>query len=129
MFEQATRLKLRFLTSGGVLSAEDMWDLPLTGPTTGKNLNDIAKSLSKEVKADAEEDFIKLKTSEDKELALRFDIVKHIIGVRLAEREAEVDKEAVKAKRQQILGILADKEAEELMGKTPEELKAMLDES
>ena len=30
MFEQAARLKLRFETSRGLLSVEDLWDLPLT---------------------------------------------------------------------------------------------------
>ena len=55
MFEQASRLKLRFTTARGSLSVEDLWDLPLTSTTGKPNLDDIAKSLNRELRATSEE--------------------------------------------------------------------------
>lgn len=49
-----------------------------------------------------------------------------IVSVKLAEAEARKNAEANRAKRQQILGILADKQESDLKNKTPEELQAML---
>ena len=57
---------------------------------------------------------------------LQIEIVKHIVSVKLAEAEARKNAEANRAKRQQILGILADKQESDLKNKTPEELQAML---
>ena len=46
IFEQASRNKLRFDTNiKGVISTEDLWDLPLTSDTGRVNLDDIAKAL------------------------------------------------------------------------------------
>ena len=56
LFERATRQKLRFETTSGNISVEDVWSLPLS---SGKlNLNDLAKALNKEIKTFDEEDFI-----------------------------------------------------------------------
>ena len=54
MFEKATRRKLRFTSAAGLLSTEDLWDLPLTSATGKANLDDIAKALNRRLK-DAEE--------------------------------------------------------------------------
>jgi hypothetical protein len=88
MFEQAARLKVRYSTAKGQLTVEDLWDLPLTSTTGKANLNDIAKGLNRELKNADDEDFVNRATSTNTELALKFDIVKHIIAVRLAENEA-----------------------------------------
>lgn len=44
MFQQATRLKLRFSTSQGQLTVEDLWDIPLTS-TRNASLDSIAIDL------------------------------------------------------------------------------------
>ena len=120
LFEQASRLKLRFQTSKGLLPTEDLWDLPLT------NLNDLAKSLSKQVKEAGEESFIEVKSSANEKLDTMFEIVKHIIKVKLAEREAvKVIKENT-AKKQQILELIHQKKNESLASMPVEELEKML---
>ena len=124
MFEQASRLRLRFKTKVGHLSTEELWNLPLSEGVA--NLNDLAKDLRKQVKEDAEEDFVKPKNFVDKMSSLRFDIVKHIISVRLNEIEDNKRKVEDRQKRDQILEVIANKQAKELSEKSIGELKKML---
>lgn len=122
MFDKATRLKLRFESNKGLLSVEQVWDLSLT------SLNEMAKGLSRQVKAAEtdEEDFIGTKSNVDSELQLRFDVVKHIIGVKLKERDDSKDAAERKANNQVILELIQRKKQQELEGKSVEELEALL---
>jgi hypothetical protein len=47
LFEKASRLKLRFSSPAGLLTVEDLWDLPLSAQAKVANLDDIAKGLNK----------------------------------------------------------------------------------
>ena len=122
MFDKVTRLKLRFESNKGLLSVEQVWDLSLTA------LNEMAKSLSRQVKAAEtdEEDFIGTKSNVDSEPQLRFDVVKHIIGVKLKERDDSKDAAERKANNQVILELIQRKKQQELEGKSVEELEALL---
>lgn len=127
MFEKATRMKLRFTTSVGLLSVEDIWDLPLV--TRRKNascLDDLAKTLNKELKNSGEESFVLKRTNPNKELQLKFEIVKYIIGVKLAEREVVDNAKKTKEKKEQIMALIAEKKTESLKGKSVEELEALI---
>lgn len=44
MFIKASRTKLRFESPKGLLSVEDLWDLPLISTMGKANLDDIAKT-------------------------------------------------------------------------------------
>lgn len=127
LFERATKQKLRFNTSVGTVSVEELWDIPLTSHGT-ISLDTIAKELNRAVKADDDESFVTKKSTSNTRLTLQFDIVKHIIEVRLAEAEAKLGRKAKKEKQQQILALIADKKNTELAGKTVEELTALLEE-
>ncbi|ARB06485.1 hypothetical protein LPEK22_00090 [Escherichia phage LPEK22] len=122
MFDQATRLKLRFNSNKGLLSVEQVWDLNLNA------LNELAKDLSRQVKeaASDEEDFIGVKSAVDSQLQLRFDIVKAIIGVKLKERDESATAAERKANNQVILELIQRKKQQELEGKSVEELEALL---
>lgn len=122
MFDKATRMKLRFESNKGLLSVEQVWDLSLTA------LNEMAKGLSRQVKAAEtdEEDFIGTKSNVDSELQLRFDVVKHIIGVKLKERDDSRDAAERKANNQVILELIQRKKQQELESKSVEELEALL---
>ena len=122
MFDKATRMKLRFESNKGLLSVEQVWDLSLTA------LNEMAKGLSRQVKAAEtdEEDFIGTKSNVDSELQLRFDVVKHIIGVKLKERDDSREAAERKANNQVILELIHRKKQQELESKSVEELEALL---
>ena len=124
LFEQASRLKLRFASPQGVLSTEDLWDLPLTSRAGRANLDDIARTYSRELKTQGEESFVTKPARKDKMLELGFEIVKRVIEVRLAENKATkeaADKAAKKAKLQE---LLAKKQDDNLGEMSEEELLA-----
>lgn len=88
MFEQATRLKLRFAVGTRVnLTVENLWDLPLTN-IKGEDLDHIAIELQEKLSTN-EKSFVvqQSKTKEAQLNQLKFDIVKHIIDVRLEEQK------------------------------------------
>ena len=129
MFAKATRLKLRFDTPKGQLSAEDLWDLPLTSQTGKANLDDLARGLDRQIR-DAGNDVSFVNPSSQKEsteLQLKFDIVKHIIDVRVAERQEAETKKATSERKQTLLAIIAQKENAELQGASLEDLRKMVE--
>ena len=128
IFEKASRRKLRFGTNVGLLSVEDLWDLPLT---EGKvNLNDLAKSVNKLIKDD-DEDFVKVRkraTKEESDNKLRLEILKRIIEVRVEEKERKEKALERKREKELIANIITEKQNEELKNKSIEELKKMIEE-
>lgn len=121
MFEKASRIKLRYSTNRGVLSVEDLWDLSL------EQLDSIAINLNKRLKESQTESFIKTRTKDTTELELKFNIVKHIIDVKLQEQEERTVAAEKKAKRQKILDLMAKKQDAELESKSYEELAKELE--
>lgn len=122
MFEKASRTKLRFATSRGRILTEDLWDLPLP------ELDQIAIVLHGQIKTDEPVSFIRETVAEDEAPKLAFDIAKHIIDVRLAEIEEARNQDAKKAKKQQLLSILARKKNDGLEELSEEEIEKMIAE-
>jgi hypothetical protein len=127
MFEQASRLKVRFDSPQGLLTVEDLWDLPLTS-TRRANLNDIAKGLNRELKNADEEDFVNRSAKTDSVVKLKFEIVKHVIDVRLTENETARQATEHREKKQRLLELIAKKQDESLAARSVEELQAMVAE-
>lgn len=132
LFEQASRLKLRFYSPMGSLTVEDLWDLPLTSPTgrSRANLDSIAIALHKQTRESAETvSFVtpSSSTSQAAELDLKFQLVKYIISVRVAERDAAKEASDRKEKKQRLLELIARKQDQELEGKSLEELTQMVE--
>ena len=123
-FEKASRLKLRFTTSKGDITVEDLWDLKLTS-RNGFDLDTVAKSLNTAVKESGEESFVLKRNTKNAILDLKFEIVKHIIKVKMDEADVAEKSAENKSKKETILGIIANKQNEELQGKSVEELTAM----
>ena len=127
IFEQATRQKLRFDTPKGQLSVEDLWDLPLISNTGKANLDDLARDLDAEVKQEQKTSFVQPTQSGSNVLAeLKFNIVLHIIQVRVEENRKHQDAEALTEKRRQIMAIIDRKQNEALEGQSLEDLQKLL---
>jgi hypothetical protein len=128
MFEKASRLKLRFDSPvSASLLVEDLWGLPLTSTKTRPvaNLDDIAVALHKQLKNDSDVSFVVKSRKSDETIQLKFDIVKHIIEVRVAEADVAAEKKSNSDKKQKILALIADKEDDALAGKSVDELRAL----
>lgn len=124
-FKQASKQKLRFNTSKGLLSTEQLWDLKLTP------LASVVRSLKKELKKDNDDDLSFLDetaTPVDKDTQLRFNVAKEVYLAKKEERDAIANEAARKEHNQKIMALIADKNEESLKGKTIEELTAMLQE-
>ncbi len=125
LFLTAARQKFRFTSSAGTLSAEDLWDLPLSG--RGANLDNIARALHKELKdADSDISFVRPAVKTTVELQAKFDIVKYVIDVKMAERDARDASEEKAAQKQKLLAKLAEKQDKALDDKSEDEIKAMI---
>ena len=127
MFEKASRLRIRFNNKKGNCNTEDLWSIPLTS-INGLCLDGIAKELSREIKATAEESFVETKSSISTELELKLDIVKHVIKVKLEERDKRKNAVVVDAQKEKLDELIAEKNDESLKGKSVEELQKMRDD-
>ena len=129
IFEKATRLRLRFnVGTLSNLTVEDLWSLPLTG-NKGNSLDALAISLNKKLTDETPKSYVtKTDTKTDTTTQLSFDIVKHIIDVRLAEQAAQQDKMIKSAKRAQLEQLKSQKQMAELENLTIEEIDQRLKE-
>ena len=127
LFEQASKLKLRFETERGRISTEDLWDLPLS-KDHGLSLDNLAKALNRKLKEESEDSFVVPKSKESSILSLQFELVKHVIKVKIEERDAKKQALKKQAKKKQIREIIADKEDESLKSLSEDELRKMLDD-
>jgi len=128
MFEEASRINLRFNSCKGLLSVEDLWVIPMTkGPI---NIDYIAKDIFEDIKNDEVESFVvKNEDTLGKQiLRLKFDIVKYIIKTRLEEADVLKNEQTRKIKKQKIMAIIGDKQDESLKSASIEELQKIIDE-
>lgn len=126
LFLLASRSKFRFNTTSGVITAEDLWDLPLTD-TRKANLDDVAKSLNKQLKeANEEQSFVKPAAATTNETKAKFDLVLAVIKTKMEERDAAKALADKQANKQKIMALIDRKKDEALAGKTEAELQALL---
>jgi len=122
IYKLATKNQLRFKTTQGVLSVEQLWDLSLT------KLSNSIKNLKKELKSqnDDELSFLDDNFVVDKEKELQFEILKDVYLTKKKELEDERTKAQNKETNQHILNLIKLKKDQELASKSVEELEAML---
>jgi spore cortex formation protein SpoVR/YcgB (stage V sporulation) len=120
LFEKAAKQKLRFNSSKGQLTVEDLFDLSLT------SLDNIAKAVNRKLKDEVEESFIQKKSTASAELELQLDILKYIIEYKTSVEEANKKRAETVARKHQIEEILMRKKSQELEDLSVDELQAML---
>lgn len=121
-FETATRRKLRFQTTKGNLSIEDLWDVPLTV------LDEAYKGLSRQIREAEDDSLLSKKDSGVEEASLKRDLVKHVVQVRQAEAEAKTARAARRQQAARVRELIAQKQDEALAGKSTDELNTLLAE-
>ena len=128
-FELATRNKLRFDTPIGLLSTEQLFDLPLVAGRDKRaaNLDDLAKALYKKLKESEDVSFVAKKTSADKETEVKLEIVKFIIAEKLEKEEQAKKRLATAKQKEQLLGLLAKKQEEKLEQLSEEDILKQLE--
>lgn len=123
IFEFATRNKLRFASSRGLLTVEQLWDVPLRS-NDEFNLNAVARLASKACKDVAEDNFVETaKTPEHARLEATMEVVKYVIESKLGEETAAKRRAENKIEREKLLQILAEKQDGKLTALSEKELQ------
>lgn len=127
IFELASRLKLRFSSTRGEMTAEQLWDIPLTA-SNGFSLDCIAKDINRGLKESAEESFVSTarKSAESSRNEIALAVVKRVIEYKIAKQQEAQDKTARAAEREQLLSILAEKQTEGIKQLSIDEIQARL---
>ena len=122
IYERAARAKLRFLTSKGNLSTEQLFDLSLN------ELDTVARSVNKAIKAEGEESFIEENQSKTQVIdTLRLEILKSVIKSKQSAIAAAETRAANATRRRRLEEALANKEDASLLEMSAEEIKAELE--
>lgn len=119
-FKLASQQKLRFQTTRGSLSTEQLWDLSL------EELDTLAVSLEAEHKESGKKSFLITKSVKDKTAKLRFDVVLDVLTTKVEEAQALTEAAEIKAHNEKIITLIAEKQDESLKGKSIKQLEAML---
>lgn len=128
LFEYATRNKLRFASSKGELSVEQLWDVPLRS-SDGFNLDAIARGANKSFKDATEESFVQTtRTAAHTRLEMVLEVVKHVIAAKLGDEAAAKRRAEAKAEKEKLLAILAEKQDGKLSELSEKELKKRIAE-
>lgn len=123
MYKKAAQLKLRFPSTKGNLTVEQLFDLPLTSESRD-SLNSIAITVNKELKQSSEESFVTTVSPTNTLLQLRLDILKDVIATRQAENVAKVDAKLKRQRKEHLRKLIEEKSLQEDGKASKEELLA-----
>lgn len=119
IYKKASKDGLRFTTVKGALTVEQLWSLSLT------DLDKLAVSLDKTVKASGDKSYLETKSREDATAKLRFDLVLDVLTDKVKAKEIASKAADTRAKNARIDEIIARKNDEELEGLSIEKLEAL----
>ena len=126
IYKQACTKKVRFKTTNGLISTEDLFDLPLTSKN-GMNLDVVAKTVYEALKSEESVSFVEKSSNPRKEgLELAMEIVKDVIRIKQEEAATKAELASKAAKRDQLLRALSTKQEQELANMPVEKLQEEL---
>ena len=117
IFERASRLALRFPTSKGEITTEDLWKLSL------ENLDAMARKIRKEINETSEESLLTSKVQKTSKLQLAYDIIVHIVKVRLEEKDRKEKRQAQQQKLELLQETLMKKEIEKVTSMSEDDIR------
>jgi hypothetical protein len=120
LFEMATRNKMRFPSTKGELSVEDLWDL------SDKDLDVVYKNLKDQEVKSSEESLLD-DANVDPRLTAAIGIVKYIFTTKRNERLAEKERINKKLTQRKYIDALSKKQDEAIEKMSEAELRAMID--
>ena len=107
MYKQASKIGLRFNSPKGILSVEQLWGLK------PNELDSMAVSLEEELVKTGKKSFMTTKSSEDKTLKLKFDIVLDVLTTKLEDAEAASTAADIRRHNARLDNLISEKEEEE----------------
>ena len=121
MYKEASQLKLKYQTSVGLITTEQLWDLNLS------QLSNAIKAVKKMLKKteDDELSFLNDSKTVDSENELRFLILKDVYLTKEKEIKDVKNAADIKAHNQKIDALIAQKQEEKLSGLSIEELETL----
>jgi hypothetical protein cdifQCD-6_20935 len=120
LFEMATRNKMRFPSTKGELSVEDLWDL------SDKDLDVVYKNLKDQEVKSSEESLLD-DANVDPKLTAAIGIVKYIFTTKRKEKLAEKERINKKLTQRKYIDALSKKQDEAIEKMSEAELRAMID--
>lgn len=128
IFQAALRGKFRFRSANGLLTTEQLFDLPLTSTIGKANLNDIAVGIADELDKTGTRSFVTSASTDPArtQLSLQLEVVKSVIATKEAENAAARERLAKRQERETLLDAIAAADARELGAKSGDELRKQL---
>lgn len=120
LFEMATRNKMRFPSTKGELSVEDLWDL------SDKDLDVVYKNLKDQEVKSSEESLLD-DANVDPKLTAAIGIVRYIFTTKRKEKLAEKERINKKLTQKKYIDALSKKQDEAIEKMSEAELRAMID--
>lgn len=120
LFEIATRNKMRFPSTKGELSVEDLWDL------SDKDLDVVYKNLKSQEAKSSEESLLD-DANVDPKLTAAIGIVRYIFTTKRKEKLAEKERINKKLTQRKYIDALSKKQDEAIEKMSEAELRAMID--
>ncbi len=122
LFVVASRLKLRFPTTKGGMTVEDLWDLPLESKTGKVNLNELAINTYNAIEQKPTISFVTPVTKKDDINETRLEILKYVISRKQEENAVRMAANAKAEEKRKLLAVLGRKEDAELEQMSKEEV-------
>ena len=126
LFLRALVAKLRFPSSKGFITLEDLFDLPLTDPRK-ESLNKVYKRLTSQRNKDLGDSLPCVEeNSENSQLNLQIQVVNKVSEYRKKVMDTAAKAQATKDRNAKIRLLIEDKKEEAMKNLSVEELEAML---
>jgi formate-dependent nitrite reductase cytochrome c552 subunit len=122
IFKEALKKNFRFQSNKGIVTTEDLFDLPLT------QLDFMFKSLNKLSKESTEESLLSTRTQSNKDIDIKIEIIKSIVSDKLDEKQKAEARVVNKEKKELLLDVLNKKRNEALVNMSEEDILKALEE-